>query len=50
MPRIQDLKVKYLEIEPTNNIINGVNITGDAVIQTNLSVDGDALIKTKFIC
>ena len=44
MPRIQDLKIKYLEIAPTNSTDSGINITGDAVIGTDLSVGGNATI------
>ena len=44
MPRLQDLKVKYLDIEPTNSSDSGFNITGDAVIGSNLAVSGNTTI------
>ena len=44
MPRLQDLKVKYLDIEPTNSSDSGFNITGDAVIGSNLAVTGNTTI------
>ena len=44
MPRIKDLKIKYLEIIPPTNNFSGLNITGDANISNNVSVGGNAII------
>jgi len=41
MPRLQDLKLKYLTIQPDNTTDNGLTINGNADFNSNVSISSD---------